>query len=50
MNYETQTNKQENEMKEAKEVFVKNAITREKSSWQVRKMVNTLIGINKENG
>ena len=50
MNYETQTNKQENEMKEAKEVFVKNAITREKSSWQVRKMINTLIGINKENG
>ena len=49
MNYETQTNKQENEMKEAKEVFVKNAITREKSSWQVRKMINTLIGINKEN-
>jgi len=37
-------------MKEVKEVFVKNAITEKKSTWQVRKMVNTLVGINKKMG
>jgi len=47
MNYETQAKKERTEMRE---IWVKNTNVEMLTSWEVRKMVNTLVGINKKMG